>query len=268
MKIFHILSLFPEQVECYFKSSIIFRAIKKGIIDIKYWQLRDFAIDKHSTVDDNPYGGGKGMVIKVDVVDRSLTEIKEYCHSEATARNPLGRQQAIRGNLKRVERSPDTSQSEDAGSRPICRDFAVTQYDNEKPYIILTSPKGKRFNQNIAKRLSKKKNIVIICGHYEGFDARVERLVDEKISIGDFVLSGGEIAAAAIIDSVARLVPGVLSYGSLDEESFNDGKLEYPQYTRPEKFTPKSVSVGKLFVPKILLTGNHGEIKKWREENR
>ena len=235
---FNVLSLFPEQIQSFFKSSIIFRAIKKGVINIKYWQLRDFANDKHKTVapdiarrsrggrvDDTPYGGGRGMVLKVDVVDKALKNIKSQ--------------------------------------------ISVSNLKSDKPYIILLTPKGKRFNQKTAQRLSKKKNLVLICGHYEGFDARVENLVDEKISIGDFILSGGEIAAAAIIDSVARLVPGVLAKGSLDEESFNNGKnLEYPQYTRPEKFTPKSKKLKQLSVPKVLLTGNHAEIKKWREENK
>ncbi|MEK7096535.1 MAG: tRNA (guanosine(37)-N1)-methyltransferase TrmD [Patescibacteria group bacterium] len=218
---FHILTLFPEMFESVFASSILSRAQKKGIMEIKYYNLRDFAADKHKTVDDTPYGGGPGMVLKIDVMDKAITSIK------SEIRNPK----------------------------------------SEKSKVILMTPQGKRFDQKKAAELSNLEDIILICGHYEGFDERIrEHLVDEEISIGDFVLSGGEIPAMAVVDAVARLVPGVLGKDeSSNEESFSltddDGKilLEYPIYTRPVEYKGWKV-------PEVLQNGNHAEIKKWRLE--
>jgi len=224
---FDIITLFPEMFKACpehgrggpLSESILKRAQEKNLIEIKLHQLRDYANDKYKTVDDTPYGGGKGMVMKVDVIDNAINNVK--------IQNP---------NVK-----------------------------NRR--IILLSPRDERFDQDKAKELTKYDNIILICGHYEGFDERVRNLVDEKISIGDFVLTGGEIPAMAIIDAISRLIPGVLAEDSAKNESFmeKDGKgnylLEYPQYTRPRQYKGKKV-------PEILLSGNHAEIDRWRKQHR
>lgn len=221
---FHIVTLFPEMFSSPFSESILKRAKDKGIFDIQIHQLRDYAEDKHKTVDDTPYGGGKGMVLKIDIVDRAINDIKNQ-----------------------ISNSPDTY--------------------NLQPRTLLMTPQGKRYNQDKAIELSKYDDIILICGHYEGFDERIRALADEEVSIGDFVLTGGEIPAMAIVDSVARLLPGVLSEESPDKESFmqkdKEGNylLEYPQYTRPVEFNGEKV-------PDVLLSGNHAEIEKWREEHQ
>lgn len=206
---FYILTLFPKTIDQISKESILKRAISKKIISLKTIDIRNFAKDRHKTVDDKPYGGGQGMVLKADVVVEALEAIKE------------------------------------------------------KPYTILLSASGKKYDQKAAKRLSKKKSLALIAGHYEGVDARVEKYADEVLSIGDFILTGGEIAALAVIDSVTRLIPGVIKKESAQNESFSvKGEsviLEYPQFTRPEDFRG-------AHVPKVLLSGNHAEIEKWRLE--
>ena len=203
---FYVLTLFPQTFSSTFTQSIIKRAQENKIVEIKLINIRDFAQGKHKTVDDRPYGGGKGMILKVDVVAHALESIKP------------------------------------------------------KPYSILLSASGSKYNQKKARSYSKKQNLAIICGHYEGVDARVEKFVDEVISIGDYILTGGEIASMAIIDSTARLLPKVINPDSLKTESFARGStLEYPQYTRPQNFR-------NLKVPKILLRGNHQQIKLWREK--
>lgn len=216
---FHILTLFPEMFAGPLTESILKRAQEKDIIQIKYYNLRDFAVDKHKTVDDTPYGGGAGMVLKVDVMDSALREIRKQI--------PNNKTQGVR--------------------------------------TILMTPQGKTFSQAKARELTTLTDIILVCGHYEGFDERIrEHLVNEEISLGDFVLSGGEIAAAAIVDATARLVPGVLGHDeSSEEESYTltdiEGHqlLEYPIYTRPEEYNGWKV-------PEVLKSGNHAEIKKWR----
>ncbi len=199
-----IITLFPKLFESVFAESLIAKAQKQKIAEINIHNLRDWATDKYKTVDDKPFGGGPGMVMKVDVVDRALK--------------------------------------------------------NFSGYKILLTPQGKKFNQDLAQKLSQKRNLALICGHYEGYDERIRSLVDEEISIGDYVLTGGEIPAMVIVDSVVRLLPGVVGKEeSLKEESFSAGQLEYPQYTRPEEYKGKKV-------PPVLLSGNHAEIKKWRSE--
>lgn len=201
---FDILTLFPEMFKPLYES-IIGKAIKKGIIDINIIDIRDFSKDKHKKVDDTPYGGGAGMVIRPDVVYDAYTSIKK---------------------------------------------------DNAK--VIYLSPQGKVLDQKKVENLSKEKHIILLCGHYEGIDQRVlDEIVDEEISIGDYVLTGGEIPAMVLIDSVARNIEGVISKESTSEETFSNGLLEYPQYTRPEIFKDKQV-------PEILLSGHHENINKWR----
>ena len=203
---FDVLTLFPEMFNCL-NESILGRAIEKDLININLINIRDFSKDKHKKVDDTPYGGGAGMVIKPDVVYDAYQSVKD-----------------------------------------------------ENAKVIYMSPKGKVLNQEKVKALSKENHLIILCGHYEGIDQRVlDEIVDEEISIGDYVLTGGEIPAMVLVDSVSRYVEGVLSEGSTSEESFSDGLLEYPQYTRPEEFRGKKV-------PEVLISGHHENIKKWREE--
>lgn len=208
---FIILTLFPEAFKSYFATSLMKRALSKRLIKIEIKDLRSWGLDRRGTVDGRPYGGGAGMVLRVDVINRALRALKG---------------KGLRGKGK----------------------------------VILLTPQGRPFNQKLAKQLSKHKTLILICGRYEGFDERVRKLADMEISIGDYVLTGGEIPAQAVVDAVARLVPGVVGKAqSLDEESFSDSFLEYPQYTRPEKF-------GKERVPKVLLSGNHEQIRAWRKK--
>ena len=203
---FDVLTLFPEMFTAL-NESIIGRATDKNLIEVNLTNIRDFSKDKHKKVDDTPYGGGAGMVIKPDVVYDAYESIKD---------------------------------------------------DSAK--VIYMSPKGTVLNQEKVKQLSKQEHLIIICGHYEGIDQRVlDEIVDEEISIGDYVLTGGELPAMVLIDSVSRYVEGVLNKESTSEESFSNGLLEYPQYTRPEEFRGKKV-------PEVLISGHHENIKKWREE--
>lgn len=209
--IIDIMTLFPEMCEAFLSESIIGRARKKGIIEIKCHQIRDFAYDKHKRVDDTPYGGGKGMLMLAEPIYKCFESI---CNER--------------------------------GKRPL---------------LIYMSPKGQILNQNISKNLKSFENIAILCGHYEGVDQRVlDELVDMQISIGDYVLTGGEIPALVLVDTVARLVPGVLSENvCFEEESHYDGLLEHPQYTKPYEWRGKKV-------PDVLLSGHHANIEKWKHE--
>ncbi|RQD68637.1 MAG: tRNA (guanosine(37)-N1)-methyltransferase TrmD [Tindallia sp. MSAO_Bac2] len=205
-----IITLFPEMFTGPFDFSIIKRAREEEKVNINLVNLRDYSQDKHRQVDDYPYGGGKGMVIKPEPVFRAVESLVKIRH---------------------------------------------------KTRILLLCPQGHLFDQEKAKELAEEEHLVMICGHYEGIDERIrENLVDEDISIGDYVLTGGEIPAMVVTDAVVRLVPGVLSSSeSVQEESFYEGLLEYPQYTRPEEFRG-------LKVPGVLLSGDHGRIKRWRRK--
>jgi len=203
---FDILTLFPEMFTSITRS-IIGKAIEKNLIDINLINIRDFSKDKHKKVDDTPYGGGAGMVIKPDVVYDAYLSLKD-----------------------------------------------------ENAKVIYMSPQGKVLNQKKVIELAKEKHLIILCGHYEGVDQRVlDEIVDEEISIGDYVLTGGELPAMVLIDSVSRYVEGVISSDSVSEESFSNNLLEYPQYTRPEIFNGRKV-------PDVLLSGHHENITKWRLE--
>ncbi len=207
-----ILSLFPAMFDGPFGDSIIKRAVEKGILDINITNPRDFAEGKHQQVDDTPFGGGSGMVMKPEPVFKAVRHVKDN-----------------------------------------------TAYTNRR--VLLMSPEGSVFNQDKARELAQYDQLIFICGHYEGFDARIsDNLADEIISIGDFVLTGGELPAMMITDAVARMLPGVLgSEESAPTDSFYNGLLEHPQYTRPREFEG-------LTVPDILLSGDHAKIAKWRRE--
>ena len=206
-----IITLFPEMFQGPFDSSIIKRAREQKRVQLNLVNLRDYSRQKHRQVDDYPYGGGKGMLIKPEPV------------------------------FEAVE--------------------ALRSHEREKTRVVLLCPKGELFNQGKAKSLAEEGHLILICGHYEGVDQRVkDELVNEEISIGDYVLTGGEIPAMVVTDSVIRLLPGVLSSTeSVEEESFYEPLLEYPQYTRPEAFQG-------LRVPEILLSGDHEKIRLWRRQ--
>jgi len=205
----HIVTLFPEMVEGFFKNSIMKRAVESNLVQYNIIDFRTFAKDRHHTCDDAPFGGGAGMVIQC---------------------------------------------------APLCD--ALDSIESKSKRVVYPSPSGKKFTQAYAKDLSLEDELVFICGHYEGIDQRVIDLyVDDEISIGDYVISSGEVSTLVIVDAVYRLIEGVISSDSLTEESFSDGLLEYPQYSRPETYCSKSV-------PAILLSGHHAKIGQWRLKKR
>ncbi len=211
-----VITLFPEMFKNVLMQSIIKRAQDNNKVNIDVCDLRQWTSDKHKTVDDSPYGGGAGMILKPDIIDRALSELKQTANGQ------------------------------------------------EK--IILLTPQGKRFTQKIASEFSQYTSLIFICGHYGGFDERIRRLVDFEISLGDFVLTGGEIPAMAMIDATIRLLPGVINSESLKNETHSQPKYkQFPQYTRPEIFNAKSKKLPPLSVPGELLSGNHAKIKSWRK---
>lgn len=218
---FDILTLFPEIFPGYLDASIIDRALQQKLLDVQLWNIRDYSTNKHHTVDDTPYGGGPGMVMKVEPIDAALRALE--------TQNPK------------------------------------SEIRNKK--VVVLSARGRQFTQAVAEEYSKLDYLTLICGRYEGIDQRVvDYLADEELSVGPYVLAGGELAALVVIEAVARLVPGVLGNPeSLAEESFSQGAgvvfKEYPQYTKPEDYNGWKV-------PEVLLSGNHAEIKKWREAKK
>ena len=204
---FDLITLFPRMFDSPLQESIIKKAQQKGLINISVHDLRDYTEDKHRTTDDYPYGGGSGMVMKVEPIVRAIEAIKSA---------------------------------------------------SGKTRTILATPQGVAFSQETAQRLSTYSQVLIVCGRYEGIDERILYFVDEEISIGDYVLTGGEIAVMVIVDTMARLVPGVVGdMSSVLEDTFSNSLLKYPQYTRPSKFR-------EFEVPKVLVSGNHNKVKKWR----
>ncbi len=204
---FDILTLFPNMFSSPLRESILGKAVEKELIQIQTINIRDFTVDKHQVVDDAPYGGGQGMVMKVEPIARAIESVK-------------------------------------------------SQYPSA--WTIYLTPQGKPFDQDSARRLSTQPHLVLLCGRYEGVDERAREFIDEEISIGDYVLTGGELAAMVLIDAVSRFIPGVLgSDRSADEDSFFNSLLEYPQYTRPVDFRGRRV-------PEVLLSGNHSAISLWR----
>lgn len=204
-----ILTLFPEMFTGPFQSSIIKRAQEQGLVEFRIWNFRDYTTDKHRTVDDVPYGGGDGMVLKPE---------------------------------------------------PILSCLRAVQKDNPSAKVVLLTPQGELFKQPIAKELASEDHLIFICGHYEGFDERIRRWADRELSIGDYVLTGGELAAMVVSDAVVRLIPGALgSITSAEFDSLTGNVLEYPQYTRPFEFEG-------MTVPEILLSGHHARIEEWRRK--
>jgi len=205
-----ILTLFPEMFSGPFDHSIVKKAKEKKLVDVNFVNIRDFGIGRHRVVDDKPYGGGHGMILRVDVLEKAIAMTRDK-------NSPAGEQK-----------------------------------------VILLSPHGKTFNQKKALEFASLKHLILVCGHYEGIDERVKKFIDGELSIGDFITTGGEIPAMLVTDAVTRLVKGVLKEGVTFEESF-PLLLEYPQYTKPNVYK-------NLGVPPILLSGNHGKIKSWRDK--
>lgn len=208
---FYIMTLFPEMVMQGLSTSIIGRAVNKGLLSIEAVNIRDYAFNKHSSVDDYPYGGGAGMLMQAEPVYQCYRALEEKM--------------------------------------------------NKKPRVVYLSPQGKTFNQTMAEEFAQEEELVFLCGHYEGIDERVlEEIVTDYVSIGDYVLTGGELPAMIMVDAISRLVPGVLHNDvSAEFESFQDNLLEYPQYSRPEMWHDKKV-------PEVLMSGHHANIEKWRRE--
>ncbi len=214
-----VVTLFPRILEVIFEESILRRAKEKGLVELHVWNLRDFATDRHRTVDDYPYGGGAGMILKPEPFFRAIERIQQEI--------PVGPKEGEKHSFK----------------------------------VIFMTPQGIQYNQTMAESLAKEAHLVFFCGHYRGVDERViEALVDQEISIGDYILTGGELPAAVVIDSVVRLLPGALgNFDSAEKDSFMSGLLDHPHYTRPEVFQGRRV-------PEVLLSGHHAKIQEWREQ--
>lgn len=218
-----ILTLFPEMFQGPLNESLLKKAQQKGLLNLRVTDLRDFTIDKHKTADDTPYGGGPGMVMKVEPIARAKSKVK---NQNGSTGSPL---------------LPSRVQSRESK-------------------FILMCPSGKLLTQEKVKELAKEEHLIILCGHYEGADERVRALVDEEISIGDYVLTGGELPAMVLVDAVARQIPGVVKeQDSVANDSFFNGLLDYPSYTKPEEFEGNNV-------PEVLLSGHHAEIDKFRRK--
>ena len=244
---FHILTLFPEMVENGLKTSIIGRAVAGGLLSIEAVNIRDFAFNKHQSVDDYPYGGGAGMLMQAEPVYLAYKDIEERIQKRI--------QNAKMKNAETEEQDAEVK-VQNAGIQD-----AETVSPDKKLRVVYLSPQGKTFDQKMAEELAEEEDLVLLCGHYEGIDERVlEEIVTDYVSIGDYVLTGGELPAMVMVDTISRLVPGVLHNDvSAEFESFQDNLLEYPQYSRPEEWHGKKV-------PPVLLSGHHANIEKWRRE--
>ena len=225
---FYIMTLFPDMVMEGLNTSITGRAVSKGLLSVEAVNIRDYAFNKHNSVDDYPYGGGAGMLMQAEPVYQCYKSLKE------------------RIRLKRLKKEQDGAGKSD---------------NQKKTRVVYLSPQGQTFHQSMAEEFAKEEELILLCGHYEGIDERVlAEIVTDYVSIGDYVLTGGELPAMVMVDAIARLVPGVLHNDvSAEFESFQDNLLEYPQYSRPEVWHEKRV-------PEVLLSGHHANIEKWRRE--
>jgi tRNA (guanine37-N1)-methyltransferase len=264
-----VLTLFPEITDAFFATSIMAKAIQRGIIAYRAINIRDFAFDKHKTCDDAPYGGGPGMLMLAEPLGRAL----EAAGVQIRARKPDGgggtkafgfcHGVCCANSTDRRGRCGGGTPAEGGGGRPPPGGLEPGgRLPPSAPRAIYLSPSGRPFNQDMARSLAAEPELVLLCGRYEGIDERIVDLyIDDEISIGDYVLSSGEAAALALIDATYRLVDEVITAQSLDEESFSGGLLEYPQYTRPEVYDT-------LKTPDVLLSGHHENIRRWRLEKR
>jgi tRNA (guanine37-N1)-methyltransferase len=233
--IFDVITIFPKIFNSFLKESLIARAQKKGLIKIRIHNLRKWAKDRHKTVDDRPFGGGLGMVLKIEPIFRAVQSLKSKIQNPKSQSN--------------------------------------SKFKIPKSKIILFTPRGRKFSQQTAYKLSKLNRIILICGRYEGVDERVAKYIaDLELSIGDYDLMGGELPAMVLIETVARLIPGVIAKPQLLKERITPKKgfIEYPQYTRPPKFFPEKLRRARpevWNVPKVLLSGHHKKIEEWRKKH-
>lgn len=257
--IIETLSTFPDMYESVMGASMMRIAQEKGILDFKAHDLRDWTHDRHRTTDDEPYGGGDGLVMKCAPIFEayeSLCDATGKGSIAAPAESAQGE-----GAAASAEQAPCEGSDSDAAEQALSdASAAPANREASKPYTIFLAPQGRRFDDACACELAKQDRLLFICGHYEGIDERAYTLADEVISLGDYVLTSGELASMVVIDAVVRKLPGVLGAetGALGE-SFADGLLEYPQYTRPATFNG-------MEVPAVLLSGNHGAVDRWRRE--
>ena len=269
---FHVLTLFPEMIGAALGTSITGRAMEKGLLSLDAVNIRDFAEEKRkSRIDDYPYGGGAGMVMQAEPVYRAYRSVMDrICEAAAAEMNPAVDEAAdcpesMADFPGTAENCPDCAAdpAESAeGGRTHAADLPEGREAPLRVRVLYMTPQGRRFDQRMAEELAAEKDLIFLCGHYEGIDERVlEEIVTDEVSIGDYVLTGGELPALVMMDAIARLVPGVLSNDdSAVTESFQgDGLLEYPQYSRPEVWHDRAV-------PEILLSGNHGAVDRWRRD--
>ena len=243
---FHVLTLFPEMIEQGVNTSITGRAINNGLLSINAVNIRDYAFNKHNSVDDYPYGGGAGMLMQAEPVYLAYEAVKEQIDKRKQE------------NIK----SEEVTSTEAADCSEVCNSDLQDENSKKRPLrVVYLSPQGDVFNQKMAEEMAQEEDLVLLCGHYEGIDERVlEEIVTDYVSIGDYVLTGGELPAMVMMDSISRMVPGVLNNQESGEtESFAGNLLEYPQYSRPEEWHGKKV-------PEVLMSGHHANIEKWRRE--
>ncbi len=243
---FHILTLFPEMIEQGLNTSITGRAISNGLLSIEAVNIRNYAFNKHQSVDDYPYGGGAGMLMQAEPVYLAYEAVRKKIAERKPAEAETETEEPA--EAEQLEEKPVTGSEEE----PV---------KEKKLRVVYLSPQGDVFSQGMAEELAKEEDLVLLCGHYEGIDERVlEEIVTDYVSIGDYVLTGGELPAMVMVDAISRLVPGVLHNNvSAEFESFQDNLLEYPQYSRPEEWHGKKV-------PPVLMSGHHANIEKWRRE--
>mgnify|MGYP000880545786 CR=1 FL=1 len=264
--IIETLSTFPDMYESVMGASMMRIAQEKGILDFKAYDLRDWTHDRHRTTDDEPYGGGDGLVMKCAPIFEAYESLcASPCGGSDAATRASGEGASdvagqMPGDSSGAGQAPGEGSASAAAEQTLSDVSAAADRAASKPYTIFLAPQGRRFDDACACELAKQDRLLFICGHYEGIDERAYTLADEVISLGDYVLTSGELASMVVIDAVVRKLPGVLGAetGALGE-SFADGLLEYPQYTRPATFNG-------MEVPAVLLSGNHGAVDRWRRE--
>lgn len=241
---FHILTLFPEMVMNGLNTSITGRAIANNLLSIEAVNIRDYAFNKHHSVDDYPYGGGAGMLMQAEPVYQAYQAVVDAIRQRKEACRKQISTEEVQNSVEGINETEEFQNQE-----------------TKKLRVVYLSPQGDTFNQKMAENLAQEEDLVLLCGHYEGIDERVlEEIVTDYVSIGDYVLTGGELPAMVMVDAISRLVPGVLHNDvSAEFESFQDNLLEYPQYSRPEEWHGKKV-------PSVLMSGHHANIEKWRRE--
>jgi len=253
---FDIITIFPEIFNSYLKESLLYRAQKKKLVKINIHNLRKWATDRHQAVDDRPFGGGLGMVLKVEPIYKAVGDIKKKSKTELPFIEAKRRDKSLLYPSLRLGQVKKRTKS----SSPI---------KSQKSKVILFTPRGKKFSQKMAYQFSKLDQMIMICGRYEGVDERVAKhIADLELSIGDYDLMGGELPAQVLIETITRLIPGVLGKPQLLKERITKGKgfIEYEQYTRPEIFEPKKGI--KWRIPKVLLSGHHKKIEEWRTKHQ